>query len=176
MLWNIKVTKWQWGELKLIICDRSLQSEYVSVAERNISALKDITSPPLNEPTIITTESIVEALKNQASAFKERLVTSTYIGRKIKGVSWPHFQLFCIFSCCPKWTILSTRVNDRRLIANTDEDHWTCQNNRKTYVVEKKWHTFHLWDRFLILRGLILMIFLGGFWLAQMSKWALFLS
>ena len=60
----------------------------------NISALKDISPPPPTEPSIVPTEAIVQALKNQANVFKERIVTSTYIGRNIKQVWKSIFFLF----------------------------------------------------------------------------------
>lgn len=48
---------------------------------------KDISPPRRAEPTIVTeSESIVEVLKAQTNVYKERLVTSTYIGRNIKQV------------------------------------------------------------------------------------------
>lgn len=53
----------------------------------SISVLKDISPPPPTEPSILPAESIVEALKTQTSVYKERLVTSTYIGRNSKQVS-----------------------------------------------------------------------------------------
>jgi hypothetical protein len=49
--------------------------------------LKDISPPPPTEPIVPPRESIVEALKSQTSAYRERIVTSTYIGRNIKQVS-----------------------------------------------------------------------------------------
>lgn len=52
----------------------------------NISVLKDISPPPPTEPTVLPRDSIFEALKTQTSAYKERIVTSTYIGRNIKQV------------------------------------------------------------------------------------------
>jgi hypothetical protein len=52
----------------------------------NLTALKDISPPRTAEPIAIAPESIVEALKAQANIYKERLVTSTYIGRNIKQV------------------------------------------------------------------------------------------
>jgi hypothetical protein len=52
----------------------------------NLTALKDISPPRAAEPIAIAPESIVEALKAQANIYKERLVTSTYIGRNIKQV------------------------------------------------------------------------------------------
>jgi hypothetical protein len=48
--------------------------------------LKDISPPRAAEPSIIATESVVEALKAQTNVYKERLVTGTYIGRNIKQV------------------------------------------------------------------------------------------
>lgn len=53
--------------------------------------MKDISPPRAAEPIAVAPESIVEALKAQANVYKERLVTSTYIGRNIKQVS--HFDL-----------------------------------------------------------------------------------
>lgn len=52
----------------------------------NVSVLKDISPPRATEPSIVTTESIVEALKVQTNVYKERLVTSSYRDRKIKQV------------------------------------------------------------------------------------------
>lgn len=51
-----------------------------------VSVLKDISPPPATEPIVLPLESIVEALKTQASVYKERLVTGTYIGRNNKQV------------------------------------------------------------------------------------------
>lgn len=57
-----------------------------------VSVLKDISPPPPTEPTVLPLESIVEALKTQASVYKERLVTGTYIGRNNKQVR--HLQAY----------------------------------------------------------------------------------
>lgn len=49
--------------------------------------LKDISPTRPTEPIILPRESIVEVLRNQTSLYKERIVTSTYIGRNSKQVN-----------------------------------------------------------------------------------------